>query len=94
MKYGVKAKYEQFTSNVVLQPADYGGWQLLNIGDTPVIVNGNLLSPTGAAAGIDFTNLPPNVIWEESINIRFVEPMGNNPRVVVTRLKYTEIKES
>lgn len=87
-KYSVKSRHEVFTSDTVLAPADYGGWQVANIGDTPVTVNSVLLDPSGSLAAVDFTQLPPNVIWEDSISIRFSQPLGANPRVVVTRLKY------
>ena len=88
-KYSVKRKYEQITSNTSVSAADFGGWQAVNIGDTPCTVDGVQLDPNGAVIGLDFTNLPPNVMWEDNINIRFVEPIGTNPRVVLTRLKYT-----
>lgn len=89
-KYSVKRKYELITTNTSVSAADFGGWQAANIGDTPCIVDGVLLDPTGAIIGIDFTKLLPNVVWESDINIRFVEPIGTNPRIVLTRLKYTK----
>lgn len=88
-KYGVHPKTEQISQDINISPADFGGWQVVNTGDTACTVNGVLLDPAGSVIGIDFTNLPPNVIWEESISIRFVAPYGANKRVVLTRLKYT-----
>lgn len=92
-KYAVKSRNEIITADTVLSPADYGGWQVVNIGDTAVTVNSVLLDPAGALAGVDYTQLPPNVIWEEAISIRFSRPLGSNPRVAVTRLKYELIDE-
>lgn len=91
-RYSVKSKPEVITQDTVLSPSDYGGWQAANIGDTAVTINGVLLDPAGALAGVDYTQLPPNVRWEDAITIRFSRPLGSNPRVVVTRLKYNEIK--
>lgn len=89
-KYSVKSRNEIITADTVLSPADYGGWQVVNIGDTAVTVNSVLLDPAGALAGVDYTQLPPNVRWDDAITIRFSRPLGRNPRVVVTRLKYNE----
>lgn len=90
MKYKVKTKVETITTNTILQSEDFGGWQAVNVGDTPVNVNGVTLQPDGQVIGLDYTTLQPNVVWDEPIRIVFWEGSGSRPMVIVTRLKYIE----
>ena len=90
MKYKVKTKVETITTNTILQSEDFGGWQAVNVGDTPVNVNGVILKPDGKVIGLDYTTLHPNVVWDEPIRIVFFADGGTNPMVIVTRLKYSE----
>lgn len=91
MDYLAKTQYLTITDNVSLPPEDFGGWSIVNTGDVIATVNGVELDPAGAIIGIDYTNLPPNIIWSESINIRFdANTTGTNPKLILTRIKYTE----
>lgn len=92
MKYLVKTQTLTVTSNTTFPPEDFGGWSAVNTGDVPVIVDGILLDPAGALAGVDYTTLPPNVVWSKAITIRFTSSAGNK-QVILTRLKYSEEKE-
>ncbi len=86
----VKTRVDTITKNTLLQSEDFGGWQAVNVGDTPAVINGVTTTPDGAVVGVDYTNLHPSVIWDEQIKILFSTPVGDNPKVVVTRLKYIQ----
>ena len=92
MKYLVKTQTLTVTDNATFSPEDFGGWSAVNTGDVPAIVDGILLDPAGALAGVDYTNLHPDVIWSKTITIRFVAPIGNR-QVILTRLKYSRVNE-
>ena len=89
MKYKVKSKVETITTNTILQSEDFGGWQAVNAGNCTAVVNGVELSTDGIVVGLDFTNLPPDVIWDEPIRIVFQND-GDDKKLIVTRLKYIE----
>ncbi|MDY0142642.1 MAG: hypothetical protein RBR97_12190 [Bacteroidales bacterium] len=89
MAYSVKKKVETITSNTILVAEDFGGWQAICVGDDPVTVNGIELSPSGNVVGLDYTNLHPSAIWDDTITIRFAGT-GTNPKLIVTRLKYIQ----
>lgn len=87
----VKTRIDTITTNTILSSEDYGGWQAVNVGDTPAVINGVLTSPDSAVVGVDYTQLAPSVIWDEQIRILFDKTAGGSaPKVVVTRLKYIE----
>lgn len=91
MKYIVKTQTLTVTDNATFSPEDFGGWSAVNTGNVPAIVDGILLDPAGALAGVDYTTLPPNVVWGKAITIRFTS--SGNKQVILTRLKYSEYKE-
>lgn len=86
--YTVKTKVEVIDSNRVLLADEFGGWDCINEGTTVAIVNNVRLDPSGTLAGRSFTDLHPEVLWDEPITVKF-EGAGVN-RLVVTRLKYTK----
>lgn len=86
--YKVITKTQRITSNTALAADGYGGWNAVNLGDTDAQINGVTISAGGSLIGVDFTSLAPNVEWAEPITIAFSEPLGSNPLVVITRLKY------
>lgn len=86
--YKVRQKVELITQNTILVAEDFSGWQCINQGDTVATVNGVVLDPSGSVIGLDYTNLDPSVIWDESIKIIF-SGTGTDPKIVITRLKYT-----
>lgn len=92
MKYLVKTQTLTVTDNATFSPEDFGGWSAVNTGNVPAIVDGILLDPAGALAGVDYTNLHPDVIWSKPITIRFVASTGNR-QVILTRLKYSRVNE-
>lgn len=92
MKYLSKSKYQVITENTTIPPEDFGGWQVINTGDTIATVNGVKLDPNGATVGLSFTDLPPEVIWSEDIKIVF-ETLVTVKQVVLTRIKYTPVTE-
>ena len=92
VNYLVKAQYLTITENKTIPPEDYGGWSLVNTGDVPVMVNGILLDPAGSVIGIDYTNLPPDVIWSSNISIRFIGN-GTKPQCTLTRFQYSKINQ-
>ena len=90
MRYLAKTKTQTITSNTILPPEDFGGWSVLNTGDTTVIINDIPTSQSGAIVGVDFTSMHPSAIYGEDIVIRFLND-GVAPSAVVTRIKYTEM---
>lgn len=92
MKYIVKTQTLTVTDNTTFSPEDFGGWSAVNTGNVPAIVDGILLDPAGPLAGVDYTTLPPNVVWGKAITIRFTSPTGKK-QVILTRLKYSEKKK-
>lgn len=92
MKYLVKTQTLTVTDNATFSPEDFGGWSAVNTGNVPAIVDGILLDPAGALAGVDYTTLHPDVIWSKPITIRFVASTGNR-QVILTRLKYSRVNE-
>lgn len=92
MKYIAKTQTLTVTSNTTFPPEEFGGWSAVNTGNVPAIVDGMLLDPAGALAGVDYTTLSPNVVWGKAITIRFTSSTGNK-QVILTRLKYSEYKE-
>lgn len=95
MKYLAKTKYEQITQNTLITAEDFGGWQIVNIGECPCQVNGVLLSQNGVVAGLDYTSLHPSVVWSDNISIRFINDNSNSlgQMVVLTRIKYTKVED-
>lgn len=91
-KYLVKTQYINITENTTLPPENYGGWSLVNTGDVPLTVNGVVLDPAGSIIGVDYTYLPPNVIWSDNISIRFLSD-GGNKQATLTRLQYSYIED-
>ena len=92
MKYLVKTQTLTVTDNSTFSPEDFGGWSAVNTGNVPAIVDGILLDPAGALAGVDYTTLHPDVIWSKPITIRFVSTIGNR-QVILTRMKYSKVIE-
>lgn len=92
MRYLVKTQTLTVTENATFSPENFGGWSAVNTGDVPAIVDGILLDPAGTLAGVDYTTLPPNVVWSKAITIRFTSNVGNR-QVILTRLKYSESKD-
>lgn len=91
-KYLVKTQYINITENTTLPPENYGGWSLVNTGDVPLTVNGVTLDPAGSVIGVDYTDLPPNVIWSDNISIRFLSD-GGNKQATLTRLQYSYVED-
>lgn len=91
--YKVLSKTQRVTSNGTITPEGYGGWSAVNLGDTPAEINGVRTTSDGALIGVDYTQLSPDVEWNEPIRIVFAEPVGSNPLVVVTRLKYRYLED-
>lgn len=92
IKYLVKNQTLTITENKTFPPENYGGWSLVNIGNVPLSVNGIILDPAGSVIGVDYTFLRPDVIWSDNISIKFLSGGGNNPRAILTRLEYSEVK--
>lgn len=92
MKYLAKSKYQIITENTTIPQEDFGGWQIVNTGDTPATVNGVTLDPNGSLVGLDFTTLHPDVIWSEDIKIVF-GTLVTTKQVVLTRIKYTKVQD-
>lgn len=84
-----KTRTEQINDNTVLTAEDFGGWQIVNTGDTPCTVNGVILDPAGGLIGLDYTTLDPSVLWSDPISIKF-STLVTKKQVVLTRIKYTK----
>lgn len=94
MRYLAKTKYELITQNTLVPAEDFGGWSILNYGETVCVVNGVPLDPNGAAVGIDYTSLHPDVIWSDNISIKFIDTgTGGSNAVILTRIKYTKVED-
>lgn len=91
-KYLVKTQYLNITGNTTLPPENYGGWSLVNTGNVPLSVNGIILDPAGHIIAVDYTTLPPNVIWSDNISIKFLSGTGKKS-ATLTRLQYSYIED-
>ena len=86
--YSLKSKSETIDHNTSLQAEGFGGWECVNIGTSTAVVNGFPLDPNGTIMGRSFTDLHPEVIWDEPIRITFEGAVTN--KLYITRFKYTK----
>ena len=82
MSYKVKTIIRQYTVNTTITDLEFGGWMAVNTGTDDVMVNKILLEP---GEGLDFTQLPPDVVWDSPIQIVIVNAGGE---VTLTQLQY------
>lgn len=95
MKYLAKTKTRVVTDNTIITPEDFGGWCAQNWGNVVATINGVRILPQnygGALQLLDFTHIAPDVVWGEDITVIFdAHTDADNPKVVLTFIKYTEI---
>lgn len=84
--YKVTTKIQDITTSQTIAPDTAGGWLIINTGADMVTVNGYELLP---GQGLDFTNLPPDVVWNSEISIKITST--TDCKVRLTRLYYTKI---
>lgn len=82
--YKVTTKIQDIRHNTTILPDNAGGWLALNTGADFAVVNGYPLAP---GQGLDFTKLPPDVIWNSEITIE----LSDSAMVRLTRLYYTKV---
>lgn len=82
-KFRLTTRKDVITTDTTLADEKYGGWLAVNTGDQDVVVDGYTLQP---GDGLDFTNIPPNVIWSTPISIQCPTAGGV---VTLTRFLYT-----
>lgn len=86
MIYNVKTRIQSYKQNTTITTTDFGGWLVVNTGTGAITVNKVKLQPS---EGLDFTQLPPNVIWGSPIQIVISEPGGE---ATLTQLIYKDDK--
>lgn len=67
---GYRATQKQYIikENTIINPDNFGSWELINYGTNPVVINDTIVLQQGEKYKVE---LDSDVIFESSINIKF-----------------------